>query len=303
MEDAEPLCATPVILTLPPEILNQLISTLTSDPATYHTLLSLRLTHRLFATLISLTALKFQHALLSRHYFQNEVTSVLSGTYDHRSTIPDLWPCYICLHLRHRTDFSHSQTHSHHSVAHAKAHLRICLACGVRKGIYVPGTVLRCFQGPDKVVCLSCRCFGVSAKVLGTVAGKVPPSSISAETISGREDSLASMSVPEDDVPRNALRSDREVKGLCWNCAYGGGSPSSKIEGDKVRNIKQLPGEYFIEQLMGCQASGQLHFGKGTSERKGRCQRCWAVDHTGRAAQRMHGNQVLCQECWLRRWI
>ena len=305
MESPRITAFTAIILTLPPELLNHLLSTLTLDPTSYHTLLSLRLTHPIFFNHINLVTLKSQHTLLSTHYFQNEVAFIISDAHNRPSTTPDLWPCYICLHLQPRTNFAHSQTHASHSVAHAKARLRFCIDCGVRKGIYIAGTVLRCFHGPDKVVCLRCRRLGVSAKICGKVAVKLSPSSNSADAISTSGSSLATTTVRRADIPRNAINVDRDIRGLCMDCAYGEGSRFDQTEAgqNEVRRSKRLPGDFFVERLLGYQRSDQRDFSSGTGERKGRCQRCWAIDHTERAAHQRHGHQLLCQECWLRRWV
>ena len=297
--------STALILTLPPELLLHLVATLTSDPTSYHSLLALRLTHPLFYNDIPLSTLKSQHALLSAHYFQNEVAFLICDARNRPSTSPDFWPCYICLHLHPLTNFAHSQSHIRKSLAHVSARLRFCLSCGVRKGIYVPGLRVRRFQGPDKVVCLSCRRFGTHANVSGKVAVKLLQRFKAAEMMSSAPGS--SPADMPDDVPKNAVKVDDKaiVSGLCRECVYGGGSHANEAEADenKVRKSKRWPGAYFVERLLALESSRQRVFHTSTGELRGRCQRCWDVDHTERAVHRVYGGQLFCRACWLRRWI
>ena len=81
---------------------------------------------------------------------------------------------------------------------------------------------------------------------------------------------------------------NREVKGMCEDCAYGTGRQGETMHATKPIATISLELEHQL-------------YGKGTSERKGRCQRCWAIDHTERPAERMQGDQLLCHECWLQR--
>jgi hypothetical protein len=224
-------------------------------------------------------------------------------------------------------------------MGHAQAHLRFCLDCGVRRGIYAPGVVLRCFEAPDMVVCVRCGCLGSAAK----------PPRIHAKD-SSRGDGLVSLgsrrSEEEDEEELGLARKDGgeavvgegpvgvEVKGLCEECAARttravaasskdllsdrdreqaqsqNQQPKTTPPPSKIVTRNQTQIESHIDQhptgtstIPRFRIAAQLSLPgipTPTTQRKTRCQRCWAIDHTERpVAGGMQGGELLCWECFV----
>lgn len=122
------------------------------------------------------------------------------------------------------------------------------MACGVRKGIYGRGCVLRCFGGGERVVCEGCG-------VLGAVE-----------------------------------RGRGNGRGECEGCV----GRARDGQEDRAGNDESASLDGADGTTMGRQ--GKLF--DGVKMRKGRCQRCWAIDHTEKPAERYHGEQTFCGDCW-----
>ena len=287
----------PPLLSLPPELLTHILSLLLPDPTSYHTLLALRSTHPLLTTLLPPHTMKSQHHRLSTLYFAAEVSLIVSPhpSPSPSSHQPDTWPCYICLHPLPRSSFAHTQTHASKAHGHAKARMRFCFDCGVRRGLYARGLVLRCFLGPDRVLCIKCGGLGVAAK---RRTGRNPNGRVDRE---GQKRAQVLDYGTRDGVAFWVT----DVRGFCVDCA---GKLKPEVDAEDVEEVvdpagKLEQGETDAVSSSTTYGSGRSIPGKGTGERKGRCQRCWSIDHTERPAHMFQGDQLLCQECWVQVWV
>jgi hypothetical protein len=263
-------------ISVPSELLRLIITHTThlDHPTSYFTLLSLRLTHSIFASIISIPSLRAAHQLLADHYFESEVQQHFKPrdkqlelqfqfNLQLEPVIPaneilfgeNRFPCYVCLKVLRREGFAYTQTHKRRGLGHSEAKSRFCLGCAVRKGIYGKRTVVRVGGrghgkgGGYKVVCV--RCWGIG-----------------------------------DAVARDEWDGS---EGCCKGCVEAGWLDDVGMDGKGT-------GEGAVVR------SGAIDLGEvdEVHARSTRCQRCWAIDHTQIAAVRCSGDQLLCGPCWER---
>jgi hypothetical protein len=268
------------LVSLPSELLRLLVAhTIHLDlPKSYFTLISLRLTHSIFASIVPVAALRGAHEVLADHYLDSEIQQHFDP-WDNQlelqfqfnlqlepvnpaSTIRfggNRFPCYICLRVLQRDCFAYTQTHKRRGLGHSEAKSRFCLNCAVRKGIYGKGSVVKMGGaghgkgGAHKVVCVRCGEIG------------------DAVMRDGRDEGCCKICVEAG-----------------WLDAMGLGVVKSRDDGVVARGADE----------MGLVA--RQGFVDDVHARSTRCQRCWAIDHTQTRAVSCSGDQLLCVLCWER---
>jgi len=184
--------------------------------------------------------------LLAKRLAENEASfeyyKKLTMHLDNIHKIWDMLVCYSCFSELPRERFANSQVTKRRDYGHRRGWRRFCEECGVKRGFWVKGTVLRGHSGGEvKVVCVRCGKLRVT-------------------------DSTALQ------------------KSMCQMCH------NVELDGTEVLRGNGKEKHALID--VGQQEE------KGMLKRMGRCQRCWAIDHTIKAfAVRGESGELLCERC------
>lgn len=89
-----------------------------------------------------------------RTYWSSDTISNIHKNYITRATRLN---CYICLFNLPRACFTDRQATGSRSLGHKDAKMRFCTNCGVKRGVWPPGTVLK-LDHKSYVICKICRC-------------------------------------------------------------------------------------------------------------------------------------------------
>jgi len=155
----------------------------------------------------------------------------------------DKLTCYSCFKELPRRCFARTQCTRRRSLGHRDAGLRFCMKCGVEKGKWEPGKVIKA-PGGGLVVCHRCQ----ELKKTNAQARK---EGLCPDCFNRKNQAELAPSQPRIEPPRD--------------------QPVSQPQARHVPSIK---------------------------ERAGRCQRCWAIDHTEQPAMAHDGIQPLCASCF-----
>ena len=146
---SQPSLPTPSLLTLPTELLLQILTYLT-----YPTYILLQRTHPYFRDLITPSTLR-NHILTA-----NQIDLLAS-----EPLLPsDIYPCYICLRALPSSRFSLSSRKDDRAHAGSKALKRFCVDCGAKARLYFPGQHIEMDDGVAKI-CQHCLKFVRGGKI------------------------------------------------------------------------------------------------------------------------------------------
>ncbi|ETN40740.1 uncharacterized protein HMPREF1541_05020 [Cyphellophora europaea CBS 101466] len=189
------------------------------------------------------------------------------GTHPHTlSTAATLHPCYSCLVLLPVSHFYTRQISNTRALGRADCAQRFCIDCAIHRGIWTVGTRIGA-RGSEFVVCEACLGFKAHARLspnLGVLGGPTPVA---------REEFGTKLC---DDCFQGKLKARKEVQDML------------EISGKRV--VIETGTRGVLEEA---RDEGTVVLG-----RKGRCQRCWAINHTQRAALEELEGRPLCNACW-----
>jgi hypothetical protein len=156
--------------------------------------------------------------------------------------IDDMLVCYCCFREQLKGRFANTQVTKKRAFGHRDGCRRFCKECGVKRGFWAKGTVLRGFWWEElRVVCVRCG------------------------------------ELRETDT--TALQ-----KSMCKMCHF--------VEPDQAEALRRHEKEKHALIGVGQQEE------KGMLKRMGRCQRCWAIDHTIKPfVVRGESGELLCERC------
>lgn len=146
---SQPSTLTPSLLTLPTELLLQILTNLP-----YPTFFLLKRTHPYFRDLITPSAFR-SHVLTANHIDLLASEPLLPS---------NIYPCYICLRALPSSRFSLSSRKDDRAHAGSKALKRFCVDCGAKARVYFPGQQIEMDDGLAKI-CQHCLKFIRGGKI------------------------------------------------------------------------------------------------------------------------------------------
>ena len=195
-----------------------------------------------------------------RSYTSSDTTSNIHANFITKATYLN---CYACLERLPRECFTDAQATGSRSLGHKKGKYRFCKRCGVEKGIWELGTVVKEAKR-SWIVCKACR-----------TMRQVGASGYKREGVCSAE--------CEEQVA--LARSAEECVRVLGAVSLEDGSAPDLDAG--AAEIKHNP--------IGLNATPEFLDG-ATSIRASRCLRCWAFDHTKKSADGTVG-MGLCKCC------
>ena len=206
------------------------------------------------------------------------------------STLVSDWPCYVCLLALPARCFAKKQIRGRRTFGHKHAAKRVCLDCGVKIGWYVAGMEVTCgggLKGKGGVRTGFLRCGagighfenqGAGTGESGKGCGKL-------SVVGPREMKRARMMERAGTIDKMFYQMGVRREMLLDCCRW---KEVSEVDGEGVERSPETQASQDLATVLG---------NTGTM-RQGRCQRCWAIDHTSREAEGtgMKG-EPLCGGC------
>ena len=195
------------------------------------------------------------------------------------------WPCYTCFFAMPAHSFAKKHIRGRRTFGHKDAGKRFCIECGVQKRFYVAGMEITCGggrRGTRGVRVGFSRCgAGIGQGGIGFLKD--------GEWTGGNGRGCGMLRMVDTKQMRAARYIEQVFQQTGWRreilldcCAW-----KEKVAEDVEGGLG----------TQGNQPSGIESATAGTT-RQGRCQRCWAIDHTSRVVEGLGMNgEPLCGQC------